>query len=206
MVTGSRDPRPGGSGGASKSEGVDMAGTSYERGAPRWSDRVPDRGTMVGMSVKTDPAEALLTAEQLQRRHRLSVTWAVAVVVWSVIRAVVVWVGLSQYGVNPWAYVIIDLASAGIDAITTPKFVLSLIDSKYKAAGRWGAFTLFAFVIPDIYIFKTTRELPRTVVIIICVVIAVSLAVAVVGVVTKVRAGKHGHPDPAAIPDAGPHD
>jgi hypothetical protein len=66
--------------------------------------------------------------------------------------------------------------------------------------------TIFAFVIPDIFIFKTTRELPRMAVIIICVVVGVSLAVAVVGVVTKVRAGKRRQPDPAAVPDAGAHD
>ena len=61
-------------------------------------------------------------------------------------------------------------------------------------------------MIPDIYIFKTTRELPRLVVIVICIVIAVSLTVAVLGVVSKVRAGRRGQLDLAAIPDAGPHD
>jgi hypothetical protein len=150
--------------------------------------------------------EVQLTPEQLSRRRRLSITWAVVVVAWSLLRAVVVWAALTDYGVNPWAYLIIDLASAGIDAITTPKFVLALIDSKYREATRWGLFTIFAFVIPDIFIFKTTRELPRMAVIIICVVVGVSLAVAVVGVVTKVRAGKRGQPDPAAVPDAGAHD
>jgi|SRR5215207_10081322 len=158
------------------------------------------------MTVKSDPAAELLTEEQLTRRHRLSVTWAIAVVVWSLIRALVVWAGLSQYGVNPWAYVVIDLASAGIDAMTTPKFVLALIDSRYKEAAKWGSFTVFAFVIPDVYIFKTTHELPRMVVIVICAVITISLLVAVVGVVLKVQAGRHGHPDPAAIPFVSSHD
>jgi hypothetical protein len=150
--------------------------------------------------------ELQLTPEQLSRRRRLSVTWAVVVVAWSLLRAVVVWAALTDYGVNPWAYLVIDLASAGIDAITTPKFVLALIDSQYHDATKWGLFTLFAFVIPDIYIFKTTRELPRMAVIIICVVIAVSLIVAVVGVLAKVRAGKRGQRDPAAVPAMGPHD
>ena len=151
-------------------------------------------------------SEVQLTPEQLRRRRRLSITWAVVVVAWSLLRAVVVWAALTDYGVNPWAYLAIDLASAGIDAITTPKFVLALIDSKYRAATKWGLLTLFAFVIPDIFIFKTTRELPLVAVIVICIVIAVSLTVATVGVVTKVRAGKRGQLDPAAVPDAGPHD
>src|ERR1043165_2861827 len=96
------------------------------------------------------PPGVILTPEQLRRRRRLSATWAIVVVSWSLIRAVVVWAALSDYGVNPWAYLVIDLASAGIDAITTPRFVLALIDSKYHEAAKWGAFTLFAFVIPDV--------------------------------------------------------
>ena len=147
------------------------------------------------MASDTDVVAPELTPEQISRRRRLSMTWAILVVAWSLIRAVVVWAGLSQYGVNPWAYLAIDLASAGIDGITTPKFVLSLVDAKYHDAAKWGAFTVFAFVIPDIYIFKTTHELPRMVVVVICIVIAVSLTVAVIGVVAKVRHGKSQNRD-----------
>jgi hypothetical protein len=144
--------------------------------------------------------DVVLTPEQISRRRRLSITWAVLVVVWSLIRALAVWAGLSEYGVNPWAYLLIDLAAAGIDAITTPKFVLALIDAKYHEAVKWGTFTLFAFVIPDIYIFKTTHELPRTVVIVICIVITISLTVAVIGVIAKVRAGRTTpEPDPEEV-------
>ena len=149
------------------------------------------------MSVST--AALPLTSEQLRRRRRLSMTWAIVVVLWSLVRAVVVWAALSEYGVNPWAYRAIDLASAAVDGFTTPRFVLALIDTKYHDAAKWGSLTLLAFVVPDIYIFKTTHELPRMVVVVICIVIAVSLTVAVLGIVAKVRAGRHGHPDPAAI-------
>jgi dolichol kinase len=134
------------------------------------------------------------------------VIWAVAVVGWSLLRATIVWAVLSDYGVNPWAYLLIDLASAGIDAITTPKFVLALIDSKYHEAGRWGFLTLFAYVMPDVYIFKTTRELPKVAVMIICIVISLSLLAAVVGVIVKVRAGKKGPSVAAALPGIDPHD
>jgi hypothetical protein len=144
------------------------------------------------------PAEPL-TPEQLQRRHRLSVTWAVLVVGWSLLRAAVVWAGLSQYGVNPWAYLAIDLASAGVDAFTTPRFVLGLIDGRYSEAAKWGALSLFAFVIPDLYIFATTRELPGMVVAVILVVISITLAVAVIGVVKKVRAGRTGRDDSTPV-------
>ena len=144
------------------------------------------------------PAEPL-TPEQLLRRQRLSTTWAILVVGWSLLRAIVVWAGLSQYGVNPWAYLAIDLASAAIDAITTPRFVLSLIDGRYREAAKWGAISLFAFVIPDLYIFKTTHELPGMVVAVILVVISITLTVTVIGVVKKVRAGRTDRDDSTAV-------
>jgi hypothetical protein len=160
----------------------------------------------VSMTVPVAVAAIQLTPDQLRRRRRLSIIWAVVVVSWSLLRAVVVWAVLTDYGVNPWAYLLIDLASAGIDAITTPKFVLALIDSKYHEATRWGLLTLFAYVIPDIYIFRTTRELPKVAVMIICIVITLSLLAALVGVLTKVRTGKRGQSDPAALTDIGAHD
>src|SRR5687768_1424538 len=126
-----------------------------------------------GESMSVTTADLLLTPEQLRRRRRLSLTWALIVVAWSLIRAVVAWAALSDYGVNPWAYLGIDRASAAVDGFTTPRFVLSLIDGKYRESAKWGALTLLAFIVPDIYIFKTTHELPRMVVLVICIVIAV---------------------------------
>jgi hypothetical protein len=41
---------------------------------------------------------------------------------------------------------------------------------------------------------------------IICIVITLSVLAAVVGVLTKVRTGKRGQSDPAALPDFGAHD
>ena len=129
-------------------------------------------------------------AETLQRRKRLSRTWAGIVVVWSLIRTVIVWAAVGEYGLNPWIYLALDLGAAIIDAFTTPRMVLSFIDDHYKQAIKWAVISLVAFIIPDLYIFLGTRELPKRIIVVLCVIIGLTLTVGVVSVVRKIRKGR----------------
>lgn len=126
----------------------------------------------------------------LQRRRRLSRMWAGMVVLWSLFRTLLVWAAVGDYGLNPWIYLAIDLVSASIDAVTTPRMVLSFIDDQHRHAVRWAVISLVAFVLPDLYIFVGTRTLPRNVVIIVLGIITLTFAIAVTTVVRKVRAGR----------------
>jgi hypothetical protein len=126
----------------------------------------------------------------LARRRMLSRTWAIVVVGWSFVRTLIVWAAVGDYGLNPWIYLAIDLVSASIDAFTTPRMVLSFIDNQYRAALKWAAISLAVFIVPDLYIFYGTRELPRNVIVIVCLIIAVTLVAGVVSVVHKVRTGR----------------
>lgn len=128
--------------------------------------------------------------EVLQRRRRLSHTWAGMVVTWSFIRTLLVWAAVGDYGLNPWIYLGIDLCSAAVDALTTPRMVLNFIDERYRQALGWGLIALIAFIVPDAYIFLGTRELPTKLIIIICAVIGLTLVVAVVSVLRKVHKGR----------------
>lgn len=128
--------------------------------------------------------------ETLQRRRRLSRTWAVIVVTWSLIRTGIVWAAVGDYGLNPWIYLGLDLVSATVDAITTPRMVLSFIDDHYKQAVKWAFISLAAFIVPDIYIFLGTRALPRRLVVVVCVIIGLTLTVGVIGVTRKIRKGR----------------
>ncbi len=126
----------------------------------------------------------------LARRKMLSRTWAAVVVGWSLIRTLIVWAAVGDYGLNPWIYLAIDLVSASVDAVTTPRMVLSFIDSEYRAALKWASISLVVFIIPDLYIFLGTRELPRRIIMVVVLIILATLVVGVVGVVRKVRAGR----------------
>jgi hypothetical protein len=126
----------------------------------------------------------------LARRRLLSRTWAGVVVGWSIIRTLIVWAAVGDYGLNPWIYLAIDLASACIDAITPPRMVLSFIDDQHRKALQWAAISLAAFVVPDAYIFWGTRTLPTKLIVLIIGVIAATSSVGVITVVRKIRAGR----------------
>lgn len=130
------------------------------------------------------------SVETLQRRRRLSNTWAGVVVAWSFIRTLIVWAAVGDYGLNPWIYLVIDLCSATVDALTTPRMVLRFIDERYRAAVGWGLMALVAFIVPDIYIFFGTRTLPTKLIAFICVIIGSTLLIGVVTITRKVRKGR----------------
>lgn len=130
------------------------------------------------------------SAETMHKRKMLTRVWAGAVIVWAVIRTIVIWAALRDYGFNPWIYLSIDLVCATTDAITTPRMVLYFIDDRYKLAIRWAIISLIAFVIPDVYIFVSTRTLPTRVIVILCSVILVMTLLAVFSVVRKIRKGR----------------
>jgi hypothetical protein len=130
------------------------------------------------------------TAETLRKRQMLTRAWAIFVIAWSVVRTIIIWAALGDYGFNPWIYLGIDLVCSTLDAITTPKMVLRFIDDRYRSAIKWGVVSLVAYVIPDIYIFEGTRTLPKKVIVILCLVIVAMFSLATVTVVRKVRIGR----------------
>ena len=130
------------------------------------------------------------SAETMRKRQMLSRAWAAVVILWAVVRTIVIWAALGDYGFNPWIYLAIDLVCATTDAITTPRMVLYFIDDNYRFAIRWGIISLVAFVIPDIYIFVGTRTLPTRVIVVLCGVIVAMTSLAVISIVRKIRKGR----------------
>ena len=130
------------------------------------------------------------SAETMRKRQTLCRAWAAVVILWAVIRTIVIWAALGDYGFNPWIYLCIDLVCATTDAITTPRMVLYFIDDNYRLAIRWGIISLVAFVIPDVYIFVGTRTLPTRVIVVLCGVILAMTSLAVLSIVRKIRKGR----------------
>ena len=126
----------------------------------------------------------------LARRKVLARSWAAVVIGWAVIRTLIVWAAVGDYGLNPWLYLVLDLVSATIDAVSTPRMVIRFVDDQYRKALQWALISLAAFVMPDIYIFAGTRTLPRKLIAIIVAVITVTLLAAVIAVLRKVRKGR----------------
>ena len=112
------------------------------------------------------------------------------VIGWSLIRALIVWAAVGDYGLNPWIYLAIDLASALVDGYTTPRMVLNFIDDNYKQAVKWATISLGAFIVPDLYIFLGTRTLPKRIIVALVFIIGCTFTLAVLGVVRKIRKGR----------------
>jgi hypothetical protein len=130
------------------------------------------------------------SAATLRKRQRLTRAWAMLVLTWCVIRTVIIWAALGSYGFNPWIYLGIDLVCSSIDAITTPRMVLRFVDDRYKSGFKWGAVSLVAYVLPDVYIFEGTRTLPKKVIVILCLVIIAMMSLAIITIVRKIRKGR----------------
>ena len=130
------------------------------------------------------------SVETLRKRLLLTRLWRSIVIGWAVLRTIIIWAALGQYGFNPWIYLTIDLLCSTIDALVTPRMVLHFIDGHYRSAVKWAAIALVAFVIPDVYIFIGTKTLPARVIVILCSVIVVFVCLAVIGIFRKVRKGR----------------
>lgn len=149
------------------------------RAGPGWLNR-----------VMPQPPPTELTPAQHRRRRNLSRAWAFIVIGWAFGRTLVVWAAVGDYGLNPWWYLTIDLLCASVDAFTTPRTALALVDTRYQDAVLWGSASLVAFLLPDIYIFFVTDELPNSIIAIIVGVVVFTLGFTVFGMVKKVRAGR----------------
>ena len=101
-----------------------------------------------------------------------------------------VWATLSRYGLDPWTYAAIDLGSAAILAVTTPRLVTSLVDRRRRRGAAWGAVTLLGYSIPDVYIFLSTDRLPIVVLVVLIAVIYVSIAIGGLALRRKVVAAR----------------
>ena len=87
--------------------------------------------------------------------------WIVLVLVWALVRALLVGTFFTQYGVNFWLYLVIDLASSIPYAIASARLVFLLIDKDSSGAIKWGFATIFFFYLPDLYIVLVARHVPR---------------------------------------------
>lgn len=123
-----------------------------------------------------------------RRRHAMSGSFAVVVLAWSFVRTAVVWAMVGGYGLNPWLYLLLDLSSASVAAIATPRMVFHFVDDRLRRAAWWAGFNLAAFLLPDAYLFLGTRRLPLPLVLMVCTMVGVALVVTVLGLRRRVRA------------------
>jgi hypothetical protein len=117
--------------------------------------------------------------------------WIVSVVGYSALRFVAAWGALGSYGVNPFVFGVIDVATAYPYAYASAEVVKSAWVGCARNATAWGVVALVMFVAPYAYVLAAGGAMPtsvRTAVVVIAVGMA---AVVVVGLVRRTRRGAH---------------
>lgn len=124
------------------------------------------------------------------KRRLLERLWVIVVILYGAGRAFVVWKALGKYGVNPWLYLALDIASSWPYGVATARLVTSVIDREFSRARTWGVVAAITFLLPDLYILAVARHVPTEVYIIFISIISLLALLAIASLVSKVRNGR----------------
>jgi hypothetical protein len=134
-----------------------------------------------------------------ERRKNLERLWIVVGVGYGVFRVIIANATVKKYGVNIWAFGVIEIGSSFPYSLGTARLVGGLVDRSFKQALKWGTVALVCYAAPEAFILLTGHGMPRSVYIVIGVILAVLGTIAVVSIVRKVKKGRQepGLPAPA---------
>jgi hypothetical protein len=121
------------------------------------------------------------------RRRNLERLWILVGVSYGIFRVIIANATVKKYGVNIWAFAVIEIGSSFPYSLGTARLVGALVDRKRQQALKWGVVSLVCYAAPEAFILITGHNMPREVYIVIGVILAVLGAIAVIGIVRKVR-------------------
>ncbi len=130
------------------------------------------------------------TPARSRRRIVLERVWVAATVGYGMARALLVGATLAQYGVNPWGYLLLDLATSIPLGISTARVVCALVDRDMKKARRWAIIAVVTDFAPDIFIVIVGRHMPPIVYLVLGIVAVVSVTFGVRSILRKVCAAR----------------
>ena len=84
--------------------------------------------------------------------------WIIGVFAFSVARALIAWPTLSQYGVNPWIFLAIDVVTAFPYAVGQVKVVNGFRFKQYRGVQIWSLVVGATFLAPYLYIVLAGKE------------------------------------------------
>ncbi len=126
-------------------------------------------------------------------RRLLEASWVVLTVGYAVLRAVVVARTLHKYGVNPWVYGGIDVATSFPLGLATARCVGAAVDHDWTLFRRWAFVAALAFFAPDVSILVMGRGMPIHVYVVLGTIVTVTTGFALRSVWRKIRAGHQHH-------------
>jgi len=118
-------------------------------------------------------------------------TWYFLVLGWAIIRTFLVKEVFQKNGVNPYIYLIIDLAASVPYAKYTHKLAISYLDKDWKSFRFALLVSVVTFYAPDIYILASARHVPTSIYFGFFLVLAVFSTAAVISVLKRVKPRPH---------------
>ena len=133
-----------------------------------------------------------------QRRQRLERLWIIVGFGYSIFRVFVANATVKKYGVNIWAFAVVEIGSSFPYSLGTARLIAALVDRSSKAAIKWGTLAAVCFIAPETFIVITgercsrrhpgrCHRMPKRVYEVIGLVVLVIGSVAVWGIVHKVK-------------------
>ena len=123
--------------------------------------------------------------------------WIALGLAYAVVRIIGANAFLTQYGLHIFTFAVIELITSVVLAISTARVVTSFVDEQHHAIRRWCLIVLVSFAAPDVYAYKATRHLPRSLVAMLAATLTVSAVSSIVAIRKKVRKVKS---DTSALP------
>jgi uncharacterized membrane protein YhaH (DUF805 family) len=114
--------------------------------------------------------------------------WTSTILLYTFGATFIVWKALHKYGVNPYIFFVVDLITSWFYGLATARLVTAIIHKRWSETQKWGWLSAVNFVLPQVYILVAARHVPRDVYLIIYGVIGVLMALAIIGIVSQIRA------------------
>jgi hypothetical protein len=92
--------------------------------------------------------------------------------------------------VNTWVFLVIDLCSAAVLAVGTPRMVIAVVDRSRGRAVPWGLATRVGFAVPDGSVLRAPGRMPVMLIVMLTAIVTVSVLATVIGLIRQVRAGR----------------
>lgn len=97
----------------------------------------------------------------LRNKHAQQ-AWLALVIVWACFRAFAINKFFGEHNVNPWGYLLVDLASSIPYALYSSRAVISFLDKAWPKLRRYVILSAIFFYMPDVYVFIFARTVPTS--------------------------------------------
>jgi hypothetical protein len=116
--------------------------------------------------------------------------WIAGVVGYSALRLITAWGALGRYGVDPFVFGAIDIATAYPYACATAAVVSNALAGRTRYAIAWSVVALAMFAAPYAYVLAAGGEMPASIrLAVLAFAMVMAMVVVVVGLVRRARRG-----------------